>query len=423
MKYRTLIEIRWLQTLANESTLKEIKKFDNKTNFFLNKILEEFSEKDADKIKQIESEINHDVKAVEYFLKEKITTNPELNNIKEFIHFGCTSEDINNVAYAMMIEDSKKNILLPTLHQLIKMLKEFANQYAAQPMLARTHGQPASPTTVGKEFSVFVTRLKKQIKKLETITIEAKFNGAVGNYHAHTVAYPKIDWQKLTKTFIESLSLDFNEYSSQIDSHDSIAELSNCIARINTILIDFCRDIWFYIALGYLIQKPNKKEVGSSTMPHKINPIDFENAEGNLGLANAMLNHFAEKLPISRLQRDLSDSTVMRNIGSAFAYCDIAYQSIEKGLSKLEIDSKKMIQELNEHWEVLAEPIQTVMRKYHISEPYEKLKALTRSKKITQKLLHDFIDSLDIPKDEKERLKKLTPENYLGLAIKLAENI
>jgi len=421
IKYRLMVKIRWLQMLANHSKIKECPKLDRKTNQLLENLIRDFSEKDAQKIKLIEKTTHHDVKSVEYFLKEFLQnhTDKTCPTQIEFIHFACTSEDINNVAYALMLSYFRKNVLLDNIGQLISLIKKLSKQFSKIPMLARTHGQPATPTTTGKEFANFVARLERQAKQIDTIQITAKFNGAVGNYNAHMAAYPKINWPKTNQKFIESFDLHFNTHTTQIEPHDYIAELSHAMMRFNTILIDFCRDIWGYISLDYFKQTVDKQTVGSSTMPHKINPINFENAEGNLGLSNALFQHFANKLPISRWQRDLSDSTVLRNLGVAFAHSILSYQSIENGLNKLTIHTNQISKELDTHWEILAEPIQTVMRKCGIKNPYEKLKSLTRGKKITQKSLHEFIDTLDLPKAEKDRLKKITPGNYLGLAKKL----
>jgi len=388
----------------------------------LSNIVDNFSLEDAKVIKGIEKTTNHDVKAVEYFLKEKVSSTPELQNVNEFIHFACTSEDINNLSYALMLEDGRQ-VLLDEMRKTLNLITDLAKDNADVAMLSRTHGQIASPTTLGKEMANFSYRLMRQIDQLEEVKIMGKFNGAVGNFNAHISAYPNLDWPNISKNFIESLGINYAPYSSQIETHDYIAEYFHALNRFNTILIDFCRDVWGYISLGYFTQKTIKGEVGSSTMPHKINPIDFENAEGNLGLAIAIGDHFAAKLPISRWQRDLTDSTVLRNLGVSCAHCLISYASISKGISKLEVNQDKLIDDLNKAWEVLAEPIQTVMRRYGVKNPYEKLKSLTRGKKIDAKILADFIDSLDIPEDAKEELRKLTPMNYIGDAIKLARGI
>jgi adenylosuccinate lyase len=419
MRYRLLVEIKWLETLAGLKKTKEIKRLSIKSKQTLEKIIDNFSNEEAIKIKAIEKTTNHDIKALEYYLKAKIAANPELKKIAEFTHFGCTSDDINNLAHGLMIQAARKKILVPKINEIITLLENVAKKLAATPMLARTHGQPATPTTMGKELINFAHRLKRQQKQLKTIKLMGKFNGATGNYNALLAAYPNIDWIKTGKEFVENLGLSWNSHTTQIEPHDYIAELSHAFMRLNTILIDFCRDIWHYIALNYFKQKLIKQEIGSSTMPHKINPIDFENAEGNLGIANTLFQHFANKLPISRLQRDLSDSTVLRNIGVAFAHSLLAYQSLIKGINKLEANKILMQQELAQHWELLAEPIQMVMRKYEIEKPYEKLKSLTRGKKITKKKIHQFIDKLKIPATEKTKLKKLTPLNYLGKAKEL----
>jgi adenylosuccinate lyase len=388
----------------------------------LSNIVDNFSLADAKVIKEIEKTTNHDVKAVEYYLKEKVSSNPELQNVNEFIHFACTSEDINNLSHALMLEDGRQ-VLLDEMRKTLNLITDLAKDNADVAMLSRTHGQTASPTTLGKEMANFSYRLMRQIEQLEEVKIMGKFNGAVGNFNAHISAYPNLDWPNTSKNFIESLGINYAPYSSQIETHDYIAEYFHALNRFNTILIDFCRDVWGYISLGYFTQKTIEGEVGSSTMPHKVNPIDFENAEGNLGLAIAIGEHFATKLPISRWQRDLTDSTVLRNLGVSCAHCLISYASISKGISKLEVNQDKLIDDLNEAWEVLAEPIQTVMRRYGVKNPYEKLKSLTRGKKIDAKILADFIGSLDIPEDAKEELRKLTPMNYIGDAIKLARDI
>ncbi len=388
----------------------------------MSNIVDNFSLADAKVIKEIEKTTNHDVKAVEYYLKEKVSSNPELQNVNEFIHFACTSEDINNLSHALMLEDGRQ-VLLDEMRKTLNLITDLAKDNADVAMLSRTHGQTASPTTLGKEMANFSYRLMRQIEQLEEVKIMGKFNGAVGNFNAHISAYPNLDWPNTSKNFIESLGINYAPYSSQIETHDYIAEYFHALNRFNTILIDFCRDVWGYISLGYFTQKTIDGEVGSSTMPHKVNPIDFENAEGNLGLAIAIGEHFATKLPISRWQRDLTDSTVLRNLGVSCAHCLISYASISKGISKLEVNQDKLIDDLNEAWEVLAEPIQTVMRRYGVKNPYEKLKSLTRGKKIDAKILADFIGSLDIPEDAKEELRKLTPMNYIGDAIKLARDI
>ena len=422
IKYRLLVEVRWLEAMSKNSQISEVPEFSLKSKNVLSNIVDNFSLEDAKVIKGIEKTTNHDVKAVEYFLKEKVSSTPELQNVNEFIHFACTSEDINNLSHALMLEDGRQ-VLLDEMRKTLNLITDLAKDNADVAMLSRTHGQTASPTTLGKEMANFSYRLMRQIEQLEEVKIMGKFNGAVGNFNAHISAYPDLDWPNISKNFIESLGINYAPYSSQIETHDYIAEYFHALNRFNTILIDFCRDIWGYISLGYFTQKTIEGEVGSSTMPHKVNPIDFENAEGNLGLAIAIGDHFATKLPISRWQRDLTDSTVLRNLGVNCAHCLISYASISKGISKLEVNQDKLIDDLNKAWEVLAEPIQTVMRRYGVKNPYEKLKSLTRGKKIDAKILADFIGSLDIPEDAKEELRKLTPMNYIGDAIKLARDI
>ena len=422
IKYRLLVEIRWLEAMSKNSQISEVPEFSLKSKNVLSNIVDNFSLEDAKVIKEIEKTTNHDVKAVEYYLKEKVSSTPELQNVNEFIHFACTSEDINNLSHALMLEDGRQ-VLLDEMRKTLNLITDLAKDNADVAMLSRTHGQTASPTTLGKEMANFSYRLMRQIEQLEEVKIMGKFNGAVGNFNAHISAYPNLDWPNISKNFIESLGINYAPYSSQIETHDYIAEYFHALNRFNTILIDFCRDVWGYISLGYFTQKTIEGEVGSSTMPHKVNPIDFENAEGNLGLAIAIGEHFATKLPISRWQRDLTDSTVLRNLGVNCAHCLISYASISKGISKLEVNQDKLIDDLNEAWEVLAEPIQTVMRRYGVKNPYEKLKSLTRGKKIDAKILADFIGSLDIPEDAKEELRKLTPMNYIGDAIKLARDI
>ena len=422
IKYRLLVEIRWLEAMSKNSQISEVPEFSLKSKNVLSNIVDNFSLEDAKVIKEIEKTTNHDVKAVEYYLKEKVSSTPELQDVNEFIHFACTSEDINNLSHALMLKDGRQ-VLLDEMRKTLNLITDLAKDNADVAMLSRTHGQTASPTTLGKEMANFSYRLMRQIEQLEEVKIMGKFNGAVGNFNAHISAYPNLDWPNISKNFIESLGINYAPYSSQIETHDYIAEYFHALNRFNTILIDFCRDVWGYISLGYFTQKTIEGEVGSSTMPHKVNPIDFENAEGNLGLAIAIGEHFATKLPISRWQRDLTDSTVLRNLGVNCAHCLISYASISKGISKLEVNQDKLIDDLNEAWEVLAEPIQTVMRRYGVKNPYEKLKSLTRGKKIDAKILADFIGSLDIPEDAKEELRKLTPMNYIGDAIKLARDI
>ena len=422
IKYRVLVEVRWLQAISMNSQISEVPEFSSESNAVLSSITNNFSLEDAKAIKEIEKTTNHDVKAVEYFLKEKVSAVPELHNASEFIHFACTSEDINNLSHALMLEDGRK-VLLSEMKKALNLISDLAKDNADIAMLSRTHGQTASPTTIGKEMANFSYRLMRQIEQLNNVQIMGKFNGAVGNFNAHLSAYPEIDWPHVSKDFIESLGINYSPYSSQIESHDYIAEYFHALNRFNTIMIDFCRDVWGYISLGYFTQKTIEGEIGSSTMPHKVNPIDFENAEGNLGLAIAIGEHFATKLPVSRWQRDLSDSTVLRNLGVGCAHSLISYASITKGILKLEVNESKLMADLNEAWEVLAEPIQTVMRRYGVENPYEKLKSLTRGKTIDAKILADFISSLEIPQEAKEELLKLTPSNYIGEAIKLAREI
>jgi adenylosuccinate lyase len=422
IKYRLLVEVRWLEAMSNNPHISEVPKFSPQSNAALLAIADNFSLEDAKSIKEIERTTNHDVKAVEYFLKEKVSSIPELQKVSEFIHFACTSEDINNLSHALMLENGRL-VLLEEMSCTLSLITKLAKDNAAVAMLSRTHGQTASPTTLGKEMANFSYRLSRQIDQLSAVQIMGKFNGAVGNFNAHVSAYPEIDWQNVSKDFIEKLGINFAPYSSQIESHDYIAEYFHALNRFNTILIDFCRDIWGYISLGYFTQKTIEGEIGSSTMPHKVNPIDFENAEGNLGLAIAVGDHFATKLPISRWQRDLTDSTVLRNLGVSCAHSLISYASICKGIGKLEVNESKITEDLGKAWEVLAEPIQTVMRRYGVENPYEKLKDLTRGKQIDSKIIDDFINTLEIPAEAKEELRKLTPMNYIGNAINLARDI
>ncbi|MCG7893804.1 MAG: adenylosuccinate lyase [Candidatus Thiodiazotropha taylori] len=423
IRHRVKVEIRWLQALAGHNDILEIPTLSEHANNILNGIVDNFSEEDARRVKNIERTTNHDVKAVEYFLKEKIAGNEELESISEFIHFACTSEDINNLSHALMLREGRGQVLLPYVDEVIEGVKYLAQQLADQPILSRTHGQPASPSTMGKEMANVVYRLQRQREQIAAVQLMGKINGAVGNYNAHLAAYPEIDWQAFAKQFVESLGISWNPYTIQIEPHDYIAELFHALSRFNTILIDLCRDIWSYISVGYFKQKTVAGEVGSSTMPHKVNPIDFENAEGNLGIANALLGHLAEKLPISRWQRDLTDSTVLRNLGVGFAHTSIALQSLLKGLGKLEANGDAMLDDLNQNWEVLAEPIQTVMRRYGIEKPYEKLKELTRGQRITPEELQTFVDGLEIPEQAKESLKRLTPMSYIGNARDQAADI
>jgi adenylosuccinate lyase len=423
IRHRVTVEIRWLQALAGHHEILEIPTLSEHAQNILNGIVDNFNEEDAQRVKNIERTTNHDVKAVEYFLKEKIAGNDELESISEFIHFACTSEDINNLSHALMLREGRGQVLLPQLDEVIDGIRQLAQTLADQPMLCRTHGQPASPTTLGKEMANVVYRLQRQREQIASTEVLGKINGAVGNYNAHLAAYPSIDWDGFAKQFVESLGIKWNPYTIQIEPHDYIAELFHALSRCNTILIDFSRDVWSYISLGYFKQKTIAGEVGSSTMPHKVNPIDFENAEGNLGIANALLEHLANKLPISRWQRDLTDSTVLRNLGVGFAHTSIALQSLLRGLSKLEANPEAMLSDLDSNWEVLAEPIQTVMRRYGIEKPYEKLKELTRGQRITPEQLAIFVDGLEIPDTAKEALKRMTPMNYIGNAREQASRI
>ncbi|WP_341664248.1 adenylosuccinate lyase [Vibrio sp.] len=424
LKYRTIVEIRWLQKLAATAEIAEVPAFSAEANQFLNELADNFSEQDARRIKEIERTTNHDVKAVEYFLKEKVADIPELHAVNEFLHFACTSEDINNTSHALMLKEARETVILPEIRSIIDAIKALAVEYRDIPLLSRTHGQPASPSTIGKEMANVAYRMERQYKQIASVEILAKINGAVGNYNAHLSAYPELDWHQFSEDFItESLGVTWNPYTTQIEPHDYIAELFDAIARFNTILIDFDRDIWGYIALGHFKQKTIAGEIGSSTMPHKVNPIDFENSEGNLGLANAVFAHLAQKLPISRWQRDLTDSTVLRNLGVGVGYAIIAYTSTLKGISKLEVNREALLAELDQNWEVLAEPVQTVMRRYGIEKPYEKLKELTRGKRVDGEAMKQFIDGLALPDSEKERLKQMTPANYIGQAIELTDKL
>jgi adenylosuccinate lyase len=424
LKYRTIVEIRWLQKLAATAAITEVPQLSAQANQFLDQLAENFNEQDAQRIKEIERTTNHDVKAVEYFLKEKVAEVPELHSINEFIHFACTSEDINNTSHALMLREARDTVILPEIRKIIDAIRALAEEYRDIPLLSRTHGQPASPSTMGKEMANVAYRMERQYKQIANIEILAKINGAVGNYNAHLSAYPEVDWHKFSEEFIcESLGVTWNPYTTQIEPHDYIAELFDAIARFNTILIDFDRDIWGYIALGHFKQRTIEGEIGSSTMPHKVNPIDFENSEGNLGLANAIFTHLAQKLPISRWQRDLTDSTVLRNLGVGVGYAMIAYSSTLKGISKLEVNRDALLAELDKNWEVLAEPVQTVMRRYGIEKPYEKLKELTRGKRVDGEAMRQFIDGLALPQEEKDRLKQMTPASYIGYAIELTDQL
>jgi len=417
IRRRVLVEVRWLQALAGHGQIKEVPALTAAANTLLDGIATNFSQSDARRVKEIESSTNHDVKAIEYFLKEKTLGNAEIAKVSEFIHFACTSEDINNLSYALMLKDARDQVLLGRMDRIIETIQDLAQRYAAEPMLARTHGQPASPTTVGKELANVGWRLRRAREQVARVELLGKINGAVGNYNAHLIAYPDVDWQAFARHFVEGLGLGWNPYTIQIEPHDYIAELLQALSRFNTVLIDFNRDVWGYIALAYFRQKAVKGEVGSSTMPHKVNPIDFENAEGNLGLANALFHHLAEKLPISRWQRDLTDSTVLRNLGVGFGYSVLAWDSCLRGLGKLEVNSARLAEDLDGNWEVLAEAVQTVMRRYGVPEPYERLKELTRGRSgITREIMQEFIRGLAIPDDAKRRLLALTPATYIGNA-------
>jgi adenylosuccinate lyase len=423
MRFRVTVEINWLKKLAQEPGITEVPPFSAEAVKFLDSIIENFSIEDAKAIKKHESVTNHDVKAVEYFLKDKVAAFPEINNVKEFIHFACTSEDINNNSHALMLKTAREEVIVPLFTNVIDAIADIAHRYANDPMMSRTHGQPASPTTLGKEMANVVYRLRRQLKQIEAVEIMGKINGAVGNYNAHMSAYPDVDWNRFSREFEEGLGLTWDPYTIQIEPHDYIAELFDAIARFNTIVMDFDRDIWGYICLGIFKQRTIAGEVGSSTMPHKVNPIDFENSEGNIGIANAVFRHLAMKLPVSRWQRDLTDSTVLRNLGVAVGYTEIAMRSTLKGVSKLEANTAHMLEELDMNWEVLAEPYQTVMRRYGVDKPYEKLKALTRGQKVNREIMMNFIETLEIPEEGKAALRKLTPANYIGRAAEFAAEI
>ncbi|AZN35411.1 adenylosuccinate lyase [Iodobacter ciconiae] len=424
VKNRVAVEIAWLKALAAEAAIEEIKPFSAATIAELDAVVAQFSPEHALEVKTIERTTNHDVKAVEYWMKERLSGNAEVSAASEFIHFACTSEDINNLSHALMLKGARDTVMLPKLKEMIAKLKELAHDLADAPMMSRTHGQPATPTTMGKEMANVAYRLERQLVRIEKTELLGKINGAVGNYNAHISAYPDFDWESFCRRFVESLGISFNAYSTQIESHDYMSELYDTFTRTNTILIDMNRDIWGYISLGFFKQRVNKNEIGSSTMPHKVNPIDFENSEGNLGMANAMLTHLSQKLPVSRWQRDLTDSTVLRNMGVGLGYSLLAYVACLKGLNKLEVNRQAMLDDLNSNWEVLAEPIQTVMRRYAVPNAYEQLKELTRGKSgMTREALAVFIDGLEIPEPEKTRLKELTPSSYIGKAIELAQRI
>ncbi len=423
MHRRVHVEIEWLLALAAEPGIAELPPFTETQVKQLHTIADSFGIEDGARIKAIEATTNHDVKAVEYFIKERIGNDAALAQAREFVHFACTSEDINNLSYALMLRDARTQVLLPALDAIIARLRELAHANAALPMLSRTHGQTASPSTLGKELANVVARLERQRAQLAALEIPGKINGAVGNYNAHAITYPELDWRAFSQRFVESLGLDYNPYTTQIEPHDGVAEYCDAVRRANTILIDLARDVWGYISLGYFKQKLKEGEVGSSTMPHKVNPIDFENAEGNFGLANALLGHFAEKLPISRWQRDLTDSTVLRALGTAFGHTLVALESLQKGLGKLTVNADRLAADLDASWEVLAEAVQTVMRRYGLPQPYEQLKALTRGQGITRESMRDFIGKLELPAEAKQRLLDLTPGGYIGLAEGLAREI
>ena len=423
IKYRVTVEVRWLQKLAETAAIAEVPAFSTQANAVLDTIVTSFSEEDALRIKKIESTTNHDVKAVEYFLKEKIADNAELNAVTEFIHFACTSEDINNLSHGLMLNDCLKTVLLPEMDKILTAIKALAVEYKTIPMMCRTHGQPASPSTLGKEMANVYVRLQRQRDQIANVEMLGKINGAVGNYNAHLSAYPEVDWHEYANEFVTSLGLTFNAFTTQIEPHDYIAELFDAVARFNTILIDFDRDIWGYIAMGHFKQKTIAGEIGSSTMPHKVNPIDFENSEGNLGIANALFTHLAQKLPISRWQRDLTDSTVLRNLGVGFAHTLIAYGATLKGISKLEVNEANLAAELDSNWEVLAEPVQTVMRRYGIEKPYEKLKELTRGKRVNGDSMREFIMKLELPDAAKAQLCEMTPASYIGRAVAFIDEL
>lgn len=422
LKQRLRVEVGWLKHLSDCAEIPEAGSLSPSAHTFLDGIVQDFDVDEAQKIKDIEARTNHDIKAVEYYLRSKLDTHEELRDRVEFIHFACTSEDINSTAYSLMLGEIRVEVLTPAIQEIISKLKALSHELADLPMLSRTHGQPASPTTLGKEFANVHARLQGQLERFNTVELLAKMNGASGNYNAHRAAYPEVDWEALTAGFAENLGLSLNRFTTQVEPHDCIAEYCDALRRINTILVDLCRDTWAYISIGYFTQKMIEGEVGSSTMPHKINPIDFENAEGNFGVANALLDHFSSKLPISRWQRDLSDSTVLRNLGVTAAHCVIGYRSLQRGLGKLEVDKHRLQEDLDNNLQVLAEAIQTVMRKYKIDGAYEKLKELSRGQSLEPRQIEDFIRSLELPEDEKDKLLTLTPANYTGLASQLAKN-
>ncbi len=422
MYHRVLVEVRWLQALSACSDVGEVPGFSKSANDFLDAIVDDFDPPQAQRIKDIEQTTNHDVKAVEYYLKQRVADNTELDAVSEFVHFACTSEDINNLSHALMLKAGRAE-LTGVVGELVDLITDMAHRYADIPMISRTHGQAASPTTLGKEMANVAYRIRRQLQQLQAVELLGKFNGAVGNYNAHYSAYPDSDWPALTETFVKSLGLGWNPYTTQIEPHDYMTELFDTLARLNTILIDFSRDIWGYISIGYFNQNTIAGEVGSSTMPHKVNPIDFENAEGNFGMANAIFAHLGQKLPISRWQRDLTDSTLLRNLGSGFGHILIALDSLKRGIGKLEVNADAIQADLDQNWGVLAEPIQTVMRRYGVKQPYEKLKVLTRGQTIDAGIIREFVESLDIPEHAKQYLKQLTPATYTGNAVELARNI
>ncbi len=422
LRARVEVELRWLHLLGNNPDIQEVPMLSTEAEAFINDMIANFSVEDAAEIKDIERTTNHDVKAVEYFIKGKFKANAELNAVSEFVHFACTSEDINNTAYGIMLKNAREQVILPEMDNVIASIRKLAQQHVDTPMMSRTHGQPASPTTLGKELANVVQRLELQRTHVAAVLLYGKMNGAVGNYNAHYAAYPEVDWPMMAHAFVTGLGLRWNKFTTQIEPHDYMAELFQAMIRFNTVLIDFCRDIWSYISIGYFKQKTVKGEIGSSTMPHKVNPIDFENAEGNLGIANAVFDHLAMKLPISRWQRDLTDSTVLRNLGVGFAHSVLSYSSALKGISKLDPAPEVMAADLDANWELLAEPIQTVMRRYGIENPYEKLKDLTRGQRVNKQIMQDFIDGLDMPEEAKASLKAMTPATYLGNAAEQAKN-
>lgn len=423
IRRRLEVEIGWLKALAAEPHFAEIPPFSAQTSAALDALVAGFSPAQAVEVKAIEAETNHDVKALEYWIKKALTDTPEVMRVAEFIHFACTSEDINNLSHALMLKSARDEVLLPALDRVIERMRDLAHMHAALPMMSRTHGQPATPTTLGKEIANVVARLDRARRRITGVSLLGKINGAVGNYNAHLAAYPDFDWESFARRFVEGLGLEFNPYTIQIEPHDALAELFDAFVRVNTILIDFDRDVWGYISLGLFRQKLKAGEIGSSTMPHKVNPIDFENSEGNLGLSNALLRHLSEKLPISRWQRDLTDSTVLRNMGVAFGYALLAYDSLLRGLGKLEADAERLNADLDANWELLAEPIQTVMRRYGVANPYEKLKALTRGQRVSREDMQAFVRTLEIPDAAKAELLALTPQTYLGKAVELAQRI